>query len=101
MLERVDRVQLVAKDRQAAARTFGDLLDAQAVREEPSAYLGAARLVLALGSSEVELCEPSGPGPAADGLWVHPSALCGLLLGISRTTVGWEWSGQPARVARA
>jgi catechol 2,3-dioxygenase-like lactoylglutathione lyase family enzyme len=284
MLERVDRVQLVVKDRQAAARTFADLLGAQAVREEPSAYLGAARLVMALGSSEVELCEPSGPGPAAehlgsrgeglmtagfstrdmaalktnlarhgcsfsserdqvylepsqtlgmrvvlspdaarpgsglvshlyevtntlvsdwraaadrytrifgldpskfspiksghfgyegtltlfnpedrldrieisqvtdsksamgrwaakrgdslymcyvevpdvrpiierlsargarftprgsdpkterDGLWVHPSALCGLLLGISRTTVGWEWSGQPARVARA
>ena len=35
-----------------------------------------------------------------DGLWVHPGALCGLLLGVSRTTVGWEWSGQPARVAR-
>jgi hypothetical protein len=126
MLERVDRVQLVVKDRQAAARTFGDLLGAQAVREEPSGYLGAARLVLARGSSEVELCEPSGPGPVAEhldsqgeglmtagfstgdlaalereGLWVHPSALCGLLLGISRTTVGWELSGQPARVARA
>jgi hypothetical protein len=57
MLERVDRVQLVVKDRQAAARS--------------------------------------------DGLWVHPSALCDLLLGISRTTVGWEWSGQPARVACA
>jgi hypothetical protein len=43
-----------------------------------------------------------GPVPATerDGLWVHPSALCGVLLGVSRTTVGWEWSGQPARVAR-
>src|SRR5262249_57177964 len=39
-----------------------------AVREEPCGYLGAARLVLALGSSEVELCEPSGPGPAAEHL---------------------------------
>lgn len=45
---------------------------------------------------------PRGPDAATerDGLWVHPSALCGLLLGISRTTLGWEWSGQPARVAR-
>ena len=68
MLERVDRVQLVVKDRQAAARTFGEVLGAQPVREAPSAYLGAARLVLALGSSEVELCEPSGPGPAAEHL---------------------------------
>ena len=68
MLERVDRVQLVVKDRQAAARTFGEVLGAQPVREAPSAYLGASRLVLALGSSEVELCEPSGPGPAAEHL---------------------------------
>ena len=68
MLERVDRVQLVVKDRQAAARTFAEVLGAQPVRETPSAYLGAARLVLALGSSEVELCEPSGPGPAAEHL---------------------------------
>ena len=37
-------------------------------REAPSAYLGAARLILAVGSSEVELCEPSGPGPAAEHL---------------------------------
>ena len=52
MLERVDRVQLVVKDRQAAARTFRDLLGAQPVREEPSVYLGATRLVLALGSGQ-------------------------------------------------
>ena len=68
MLERVDRVQLVVKDRQAAARTFGEVLGAQPAREVPSAYLGATRLILAVGSSEVELCEPSGPGPAADHL---------------------------------
>ena len=68
MLERVDRVQLVVKDRQAAARTFGEVLGAQPMGEAPSAYLGASRLVLALGSSEVELCEPSGPGPAAEHL---------------------------------
>lgn len=45
MLERVDRVQLVVKDRQAAARTFGEVLGAQPVREAPSAHLNAARLV--------------------------------------------------------
>jgi catechol 2,3-dioxygenase-like lactoylglutathione lyase family enzyme len=68
MLERVDRVQLVVSDRQAAARKFGEVLGAQPAREAPSAYLGATRLILAVGSSEVELCEPSGPGPAADYL---------------------------------
>jgi hypothetical protein len=40
---------------------------------------------------------PRGPDGKAekDGLWVHPSALNGLLLGVSRETVGWEWSGRP------
>jgi catechol 2,3-dioxygenase-like lactoylglutathione lyase family enzyme len=33
-----------------------------------------------------------------DGLWVHPSALHGLLLGVSRTTLAWEWSGRPELV---
>ena len=43
---------------------------------------------------------PRGGDPLAerDGLWIHPSALGGLLLGISRTTVAWEWSGRPELV---
>ena len=34
-----------------------------------------------------------------DGLWVHPSALHGLLLGVSRTSLAWEWSGRPEMVS--
>jgi len=43
---------------------------------------------------------PRGGDPLAerDGLWIHPSALSGLLLGISRTTLAWEWSGRPELV---
>ena len=33
-----------------------------------------------------------------DGLWIHPSALNGVLLGVSRTTLAWEWSGWPELV---
>lgn len=33
-----------------------------------------------------------------DGCWVHPRSLHGLLLGISRETVAWSWSGRPDRV---
>lgn len=29
------------------------------------------------------------------GLFVHPSALAGMLMGISLTNVGWRWSGRP------
>jgi catechol 2,3-dioxygenase-like lactoylglutathione lyase family enzyme len=64
MLERVDRVQLVVRDREAAARTFAELLGAKPVGESRSRYLGARRTVLALGAGEVELCQPSEPGPA-------------------------------------
>ncbi|HSB41412.1 MAG TPA: hypothetical protein VLK28_06245 [Methylomirabilota bacterium] len=44
---------------------------------------------------------PRGGDPLAerDGLWIHPSALGGLLLGISRSTLAWEWSGRPELVA--
>lgn len=68
MLERVDRVQLVVRDRGRAAQTFHAILGAEPVREAASAHLGARRTVLALGESELELCEPSGPGPARDHL---------------------------------
>ncbi len=65
MLERVDRIQMAVRDRRQAAATFSAVLGAEAVRESASAHLGARRLVLALGESEVELCEPNGPGRAA------------------------------------
>src|SRR5512137_2247564 len=63
MLDRVDRVLLAVPDRNAAARNFAALLGASVVREAPSAHLGAIRAVMALGESEVELCQPTGDGP--------------------------------------
>ena len=46
---------------------------------------------------------PRGASQAAecDGLWVHPGALHGVLLGFSRTTLVWEWSGRPELVRPA
>lgn len=35
-----------------------------------------------------------------EGLFVHPSALHGVLLGVSRTNLAWRWSGRP-ELARA
>ncbi len=65
MLSRVDRILLAVRDRAAAADTFHDLLGAETVREESSALLGARRTVVQAGSSEFELLEPAGDGPAA------------------------------------
>ena len=39
--------------------------------------------------------------PGLDGLWIHPTALHGVLMGVSRTTVAWSWSGRPELVQAA
>ena len=33
-----------------------------------------------------------------DNLFLHPKALGGVMLGVSRTTFAWTWSGSPERV---
>ncbi len=42
----------------------------------------------------------TGPreGPRPDNLFIHPRALGGVMLGVSRTTHAWTWSGHPDRV---
>ncbi len=39
----------------------------------------------------------SGSLPA-DGLWLHPKTLGGMMLGLSRPSMAWRWSGHPERV---
>ncbi|HKD23517.1 MAG TPA: hypothetical protein VKB71_15985 [Rhizomicrobium sp.] len=34
----------------------------------------------------------------ADQLWLHPPTLGGMMLGVSRPTMAWRWSGHPERV---
>jgi hypothetical protein len=86
MLERVDRLQIVVRDRGAAARTFGEVLGAAPVREADSAWLGARRTVLALGQSEIELCEPAGPGPAEEHLGRWGEGLLGAGFAVGDLT---------------
>ncbi len=33
-----------------------------------------------------------------DGLWINPSALNGVLMGVSRSSLAWGWSGKPELV---
>lgn len=33
-----------------------------------------------------------------DGLWIHPSAINGVLMGVSRTSLAWGWTGKPELV---
>jgi hypothetical protein len=36
-----------------------------------------------------------------DNLFLHPRALAGVMMGVSRTTFAWTWSGSPDRVEPA
>ncbi|MBI3782320.1 MAG: VOC family protein [Deltaproteobacteria bacterium] len=41
----------------------------------------------------------TGPhGSTVDSLFIHPAALGGMMMGVSRATFAWTWSGHPARV---
>ena len=68
MLEHVDRVLLTVRDREAAAKTFIDVLGAEPVRDDEVRTLGARRRVVHAGTSEFELLEPAGAGPVRDYL---------------------------------
>jgi hypothetical protein len=68
MLDRCDRVQVAVADRHRAASGYRRLFDAEVARDDVSRHLGAKRLVLALGESEIELCEPDGAGRTQDFL---------------------------------
>lgn len=117
MLNRLDRIQLVVLDRAAAAARWRQLFDAEVVREDRVAFLGATRTVLRVGESELELLEADGVGAVAqhfsrvrsavyavgfavddveraattlDGRGVHHVVECGQL------HVTGEWLGVPA-----
>lgn len=77
MLDRVDRVQIAVADRASAVAGYCSLLGAEVARESKSAYLGAKRTVLAVGESEMELCEADGEGRVAEILRKRGQGLMG------------------------
>lgn len=66
MLSRVERVQLVVRDRQSAVRTWQELFGARLVGEDTSAVLNANRTTVQAGISFFEFLEPVGAGPVQD-----------------------------------
>jgi hypothetical protein len=98
--DRLDRIETVTPfDR---AKTMGRFL----ARQGPSLYMcyAEARDTKALRERLLELAPKDWTGPrdgTPDNLFVHPSALHGVLLGVSRESVAWTWSGHPERVRSA
>jgi hypothetical protein len=84
VIDRVDRVQVVVKSAAAAAVTFSKLLGTEVVDRKPGAYLAARRTIIALGESQIELCEPDGSGRAADFLAARGEGLMTAGLSCAR-----------------
>lgn len=68
MLSRIDRIMMSVSDAATTAQRWVELLDARVVRHDRVEPLGAHRTVLQVGDAEVELLQPSAPGPVADHL---------------------------------
>ncbi len=43
----------------------------------------------------------TGSDDNPDGLFINPRALGGVMVGVSRATYAWTWSGYPERVTPA
>jgi hypothetical protein len=43
--------------------------------------------------------ERRAAGRTADQLWLHPPSLGGMMLGVSRPSMAWRWSGHSERVS--
>ena len=65
MLNRIDRVMITAHDAAAVANRWVELLDARIDRRDRVSVLGADRIVVSVGDSEVEILQPVAPGPVA------------------------------------
>jgi len=66
---------------------------------ESSDLLEIERRVKARGEAiTVDRPEGRGEDQVADGLWLHPKSLGGMMLGLSRPSQAWRWSGHPERV---
>ncbi len=63
MLTTVDRILVAVRSLEDAERNYTEVLAARAVQEFHSPFLNARVRRLAIGCSEVELCEPTGEGP--------------------------------------
>ena len=68
MLVEIDRVLLAAPSSEDAAEKWQRLLGAEEVRRDKIAGLGARRLTLRAGGSDIEILEPDGAGTIADEL---------------------------------
>lgn len=78
----------------------GGAMDRFYQRRGPSLYMcyietdDVASLRERLEENKARFADAEGR-PADTGLFIHPSALFGMLMGVSKTNYAWVWSGRP------
>jgi hypothetical protein len=65
MLERTDRIALAVVDLDTAIESYRVLFDAEVVGDVKDPLAAARRVTLQWGRDQIELLQPSGPGPVA------------------------------------
>jgi hypothetical protein len=53
---------------------------------------------IAPGGVTIDRPEGRRDDQSPDQIWIHPPTLGGVMLGVSRPTMAWMWSGHPERV---
>jgi hypothetical protein len=98
--DRLDRIEIITPN--DSAKTMGRFF-ARRAASWYMCYAEAADL-RPIRHRLLEHAPHDWTGPAdgvADNLFIHPKALGGMMLGLSRTTYAWTWSGHPERVVAA
>jgi hypothetical protein len=95
--DRLDRIEVITP--YDPAKTMGRFF----TKRGPSLYMCYCEVDdLALIRDRLREHAPgawTGPDNGApDNIFIHPAALGGMMLGVSRTTFAWTWSGHPERV---
>ncbi len=99
--QRLDRIELsqITEPEKAMGRFHskrGDSLYMFYVETDDVAAI-ASRLEKQGARFAAGRCDEAG----LSGIFIHPSAFCGVLVGVSRTENAWLWSGDPERARRA
>jgi hypothetical protein len=103
--QRLERLEIITPDREGTSmgrfhqRTGGALYMAFAESGELAEIERRAREA---GAAHTAVPAPDGRDAlGAHTVFLHPSALGGMMLGLSRRSYAWTWSGHPERVVQA
>ncbi len=100
--DKLDRLEVITPTREGTTMEryfskFGQSLY-MAFAETPDMRAIEDR-AMALGAGfTVDRPADRDPRKNADQIWLHPRALGGMMLGLSRPSMAWFWSGHPERV---